>query len=43
MTNSQTRARVIGLLALFTDDCPAARGMEAGGARLDGVVVYLTE
>jgi hypothetical protein len=43
LTNSQTQTRVTRLLAEFTDGCPAARGLEAAEARLDGAVIDLTE
>ncbi|WP_327248654.1 hypothetical protein [Streptomyces sp. NBC_01320] len=36
-------ASVGRLLAEFTDGCPAARGLEAAEARLDGAVIDLTE
>jgi hypothetical protein len=35
--------RVTRLLAEFTDGCPAAQGLEAAEARLDGAAIDLTE
>lgn len=43
LTSSQTCTRVIRLPAEFTDDCLAARGLDAAQARLEEAVIDLRE
>jgi len=43
LTNSQPYTRVIRLLAEFTDDCLADRGLDAAQARLEEAVIDLRE